>query len=62
MKHSQEEIVNALKVIKETCEDAKECADFPIYREDLGYCNFKYNDPQDWKINFPYKVWRAFNG
>ena len=51
MKHSQEEIVNALKVIKETCSEQQEfepCKRCPLSKERI--CAIQEQPPQEWEI------------
>ena len=53
MKHTKEEILNALRVIKETCEEYEgEFEDYcPLYSgHDLG-CLVTHDLPYGWKIN-----------
>lgn len=61
MKHSQEEIINALKVIKDTCEEMPElypCENCPLSKN--GDCILQNQPPQDWKIKPSTPVWKAF--
>lgn len=64
MKHSQDEIVNALKVIKETCDEReRRCGSCPFYSTTAKMCHFRTNlSPMNWGINEQNAVWRAFNG
>ena len=66
MKHTKEEIINALKVIKDECDShncGNECEDsceeccFSNFQ--LG-CVFREKYPFRWKINEKEDVWRAF--
>ena len=62
MKHSQEEIVNALKVIKETCSEQQEfdpCKRCPLSKE--GICVIQEQPPQEWEIRPNIPEWKAFN-
>ena len=61
MKHSKEEIINALTVIKETCKEHG-CQECPMMYNGNGGCNVRIYDPEDWDLNIPVEVWRAFNG
>lgn len=56
MKYSESEIINALKVIKETCEESENCADCPLCISGLKTCGLKYDKngdnmiPERWQI------------
>lgn len=56
MKYSESEIINALKVIKETCEESEMCKDCPLSIGELNKCGIRYNKrefgitPNQWKI------------
>lgn len=61
MKHTKEEILNALHVIKDTCSNV-------TYIQDCGFCPFSDGDghcivseqaPSDWDI-VEKETWRAF--
>lgn len=63
MKHSQDEIVNALKVIMETCEEAKCCVSCPLrHKFSSDKCYVSSCRPDKWKLEPTEVVWRAFNG
>lgn len=64
MKHSKEEIINALTVIKETCkENEKHCNECPFYSNKAKMCHFRTMlSPYSWGIDEQQKLWRAFNG
>ena len=50
MKYSQEEILKALHVIKETCDDHPDfCGPCPFCRDDE--CVINADIPSEWKIN-----------
>lgn len=60
MKHTKEEILNALQIIKDECEGTN-CKDCPFCG--CAYvCMFKTDEiPEDWRIkNKEDSVWRAF--
>lgn len=61
MKHTQEEIINALKVIKDECGQYEECENCPFYNEKI-YCAIRDPDenPSQWDIAEETEVWRAF--
>lgn len=66
MKHTQEEIINALKVIKDECESHNcgngcddSCEECCFYFFHSG-CMFIETFPFHWKINEKEDVWRAF--
>ena len=56
MKYSESEIINALKVIKETCEEFERCIDCPLSVGEFHDCGLKYNKerlnlaPHQWQI------------
>lgn len=60
MKHTQEEIINALKVIKDEC-DARDdgyCMKCPFFKVNRG-CLINKIYPKDWNIVTEEEVWRA---
>lgn len=61
MKHTQEEILNALHVIKDTCSnvtDIKDCSLCPFSDGD-GHCIITEQAPCAWNIKSD-EPWRAF--
>ncbi len=59
MKHTKEEIINALKVIKDECENNSDCIDCPF---GAGNCNCKLKEhvPSHWKIvELKPETWRV---
>ena len=60
MKHTQEEIINALKVIKDECDaiDDGYCMKCPFFKVDRGCLIYK-TFPKDWNIVAEEEVWRA---
>ena len=67
MKHTREEILDALKVIKETCDDFDCCNACPFYKftESLNWnasCAIRDQNetPADWELRENHDVWRAF--
>ena len=62
MKHTSEEILDALKVIKEVCEENKRCYSCPLHSYKDEWCNLKYWDAEDWDLNEGEddRAWRAF--
>ena len=61
MKYSQEEIIHALEVIKETCNEHDECEGCPFFNRSLPFtCEILNDKPAFWKINEDPFVWRAF--
>lgn len=56
MKYSESEIINALKVIKETCEEYETCDNCPLSICNQNRCGLTYNKneekitPERWKI------------
>ena len=59
MKHSNEVIASALKVIQEECEHAKDCSQCPFGNHDDD-CMIEWSHPNEWTINNPSdSVWRG---
>lgn len=63
MKHTKEEITNALNVIKEECKDDF-CVRCPFYDKtlnDVPKCRIRSDAPMSWDLNTPVpETWRAF--
>ena len=63
MKHTQEEIIQALKVIKDECVSYNEnndgCYECCFYNERIG-CLICDCSPYSWEIVNAEEVWRAF--
>ena len=60
MKHTKEEILKALHVIKDTCGDETiDCGNCP-FGDDENLCRLKRTIPTNWIINKEDNVWRAF--
>lgn len=61
MKHTQEEIFNALKVLNEECVDNRICVTCPLHAvEDEMRCGIKRRSPSSYRLNNPNKPWSAF--
>ena len=61
MEYTQDEILNALRVIKETCEEAGECENCPLRNKEYNdKCYLMETAPLDWKIRANSGTWRAF--
>lgn len=61
MKHTQEEIILALKVIQNTCNEAPEfnpCEHCPLSKN--GVCVLQEQPPSDWDIKPSPSIWKAF--
>lgn len=59
MKHTKEEILNALHVIKDICDDETiDCYNCPFSDSD-GHCILTEQIPTAWDIK-DYEPWRAF--
>lgn len=56
---SNEEIINALKTIKEIC-TKNICSECPFLNIDTDICTFSKIDPCNWIINEEKQIWRAF--
>ena len=59
---TKEEILNALTIIKQVCDNADECINCPLRENRNGdACYVKSSLPQDWKIGEEQPpMWRAF--
>lgn len=61
MEHSQEEIIRALGIIKDTCSERQwinACKTCPLSKE--GECALSRQSPEEWKIKTYPSVWKAF--
>lgn len=61
MQHTQEEIVNALKVIQDTCKNMKgayACEKCPFGKN--NECVLQEQAPVDWTIKPNHSIWKAF--
>lgn len=60
MEHTQEEIINALKIIQDTCraQTVHPCYNCPLSKN--GDCVLQEQSPEDWKISTKPPVWKAF--
>lgn len=62
MKHSQEEIINALQVIQDTCKEQQEldpCEHCPLSNKN-GNCVLQNLFPEEWNIKPTLSIWKAF--
>lgn len=60
MKHTKEEIINALKVIKGECKEAETCLNCPFSNLERDCLVQEGHSPEDWEINEePPEMWRA---
>ena len=62
MKHSQEEIINALKVIQDTCNEQHApypCEQCPLSKN--GGCVIQEQSPDEWKIRTAPPKWTPFD-
>lgn len=62
MKHTRQEILNVLQVIKDTCvevgEDKDGCYKCPFAEN--GFCKLMDKEPFKWQLNYGNSFWRAF--
>ena len=61
MGHTKEEIINALKVIQNTCklmQGSNSCERCPLSKE--GTCIIMRQVPEKWQIKSNTPVWKAF--
>lgn len=56
----REEIIKALKTIKNTCKSFLKCSHCP-FGTDNSDCVLKRQSPEEWKIGEETEVWRAFS-
>lgn len=59
MKHTQEEIINALQVIKDVCNKNEKCVMCPLRSRGVG-CTLMNTFPNQWEIKNNETNWRAF--
>lgn len=59
MKHTKEEILKALYIIKDTCSDETIDCDNCPFGNDESLCRLKHRIPANWEINKEDSVWRA---
>lgn len=60
MKHTKEEILNALKIIKDECKGI-DCKDCPFLNDEDNNCRIQNDPPASWKIKVETEeTWRAF--
>lgn len=61
MKHTKEEILNALHVIKDTCEEISDgaCSKCP-FSDKYGHCFINEIIPANWNFKKEEESWRAF--
>lgn len=57
MDERQNDIINALIIIKSVCVSTEKCDYCPFY---LNGCMIEYSSPDKWKINTEDAIWRAF--
>ncbi len=57
MTYNHEEIIDALIVIRTTCEDFDDCESCPFWKDEKCYINF---NPVDWTLNENNENWKAF--
>ena len=59
MKHTKEEIINALKVIEDVCRECITCDVCPLGKEN-DVCRLDENIPACWDVAYnPPETWRA---
>lgn len=55
-------IINALKLLKQICEERNECDDCPLRDGDtMPSCQLQNTPPAEWKIKDEKIKWRAFD-
>lgn len=60
MKHTKEEILKALYVIKDTCMDNEIDCDSCPFGNDEDLCRLNRGIPANWRVKEEDNVWRAF--
>lgn len=62
MNYSQEEIIAALKLIQNVCNEHTACAGCPFRTADNvpGSCELRRNAPSNWSVKDNENEWRAF--
>lgn len=58
MKYSQEKIIEALTIIKETCKENKDCSTCPFSERRNCLISSDRNSPEEWILNED-KSWKA---
>ena len=59
MKHIPEDIIEALFIIKETCEEQATCEECPFSAKGTDRCAIKADEPCEWKIGELPSPWKA---
>lgn len=60
MSYTNEDIVNALKVIREVCKRPEgKCGKCELYNTEYGNCGLNCQPPNEWCIASPDEPWRA---
>lgn len=57
MTYSHDDIIDALIVIRTTCEDFKDCEECPFWKDEECCIN---SNPVDWTLNENNRNWKAF--
>lgn len=61
MKHTKEEILKALHVIKDTCKENEHCFNCPFHKISTAVsCQIVKIKPSHWEIKKSEEPWRAF--
>ena len=58
MKHTQEEILKALQVLKDVCKESNNCKECPL-GDHNNECCFENGNPAEIELNYNTQVWRA---
>lgn len=59
MEHTREEILKALHIIKNVCEESKDCEKCP-FRYGFDDCCITMGRPDDWEMPNENTPWKAF--
>lgn len=57
--YTNDEIINALTVIRNICKETENCFGCPFYDEGHDNCVIQNKNPVDWLFADEYNVWRA---
>ena len=59
LKPSNEEVYNALNVLKNLCSEIGDCLNCPLHMENFKTCGLMEYVPDEWEIN-GVREWKAF--
>lgn len=59
MKPTNEEVYNALIILKNLCSETEDCLKCPLHMESFKTCGVTEYEPDEWEIN-GVSEWKAF--